>query len=293
MVWQSLVRNWLSQQARQMAVDAVAGATKPASAAGTDTPEQAGPPPPADVGIVFALGIESGGLEDLLEGALTIRTAGPTFVTGGLRGRSVAIVRAGVGCQSARAGTTLLIDGHRPRLVISAGFAGGLVDSVGKGELVIVDSVVDATGKQIALHSQLDLRGQNRVHTGRLVTTDAVIADPEQKRELAVRYGAIAVDMETFAVAEACREAALPFCAVRVISDAVDDRLPPEIEQLARQKSTLGKLGAATGAIFRRPSAAKDMLNLKTDAIVASDRLAKFLADLIAKLTAQTEQAIP
>jgi adenosylhomocysteine nucleosidase len=65
--------------------------------------------------------------------------------------------------------------------------------------------------------------------------------------------------------------------AIRIISDAVDDELPPEIEHLLKQKSLAGKLGAAAGAMLKRFSAAKDLWKLREDALKASDRLAKFL----------------
>jgi len=69
-----------------------------------------------------------------------------------------------------------------------------------------------------------------------------------------------------------------------VISDALDDELPPEIENLLHQQSLSGKVGAVAGSIFRRPSSIKDMWNLKEQALVASDRLAKFLGEIIALL---------
>ena len=70
-------------------------------------------------------------------------------------------------------------------------------------------------------------------------------------------------------------------------ADAVDDTLPPEIDRLMRQKTMAGKLGAAAGAIFSRPTAAKDLWDLRGMALKSSDRLAKFLAGMIEQLPAQ------
>jgi hypothetical protein len=69
-----------------------------------------------------------------------------------------------------------------------------------------------------------------------------------------------------------------------VVSDAVDDQLPREVERLSRQKTRAAQLGAALGAFLDRPGALKDMYRLKENALAASDRLAKFLAALIAHL---------
>ena len=81
---------------------------------------------PCHFGIVFALGIESGSLEDLLSGAIRIRGSGFFIKEGGLKGRRVAIIRSGPGLENAAQAAEVLIDGHRPQIVVSAGFAGGL-----------------------------------------------------------------------------------------------------------------------------------------------------------------------
>ena len=111
-----------------------------------------------------------------------------------------------------------------------------------------------------------------------------IIRRPADRRRLADEHGALACDMETFGVAEVCHQRGVPPLAIRVISDAVDDELPREIEYLLAQKSLAGKLGAAAGAVFRRPSAAKDLWRLREDALKASDRLAKFLVRVIEQL---------
>jgi adenosylhomocysteine nucleosidase len=122
------------------------------------------------------------------------------------------------------------------------------------------------------------------LRVGRLLTVDALVGQAEDKRRLGEEHQAQAVDMESWNVGEVCRQAKTRFLSVRIISDAVDDVLPPEVETLARQTTTAARLGAAAGAIFRRPSSLKDMLKLKEEALLASDRLAKFLAGVIPQL---------
>jgi adenosylhomocysteine nucleosidase len=90
--------------------------------------------------------------------------------------------------------------------------------------------------------------------------------------------------MESAAIAEACREGKTKFLSVRIISDGVTDELPREIERLMNSRTFARQLGAATGAILKRPSAIKDLWRLREDAIRCSDRLAKFLAGVIPQL---------
>jgi adenosylhomocysteine nucleosidase len=56
------------------------------------------------------------------------------------------------------------------------------------------------------------------------------------------------------------------------------------LENLLEQKTLAGKVGAAAGAVLKRFSAAKDLWQLREDALKASDRLAKFLAGVVGQL---------
>ena len=122
------------------------------------------------------------------------------------------------------------------------------------------------------------------LHSGRLLTVDELIRTRAEKEHLGQAHHALGCDMETMAVAQACRDEKVRFLSVRVISDSLDDELPKEIERLMDQKSLASKLGAATGAVFNRPSSVKDMWQLKEQALKSSDRLGKFLTGTIAQL---------
>jgi adenosylhomocysteine nucleosidase len=284
MVWQSFVRSWLQQQVRQKAYQTISDTARRQGAGET----RASPSPICcDVGLVFALGIESGGFEDLLSGVLTTRGDGFTAKQGLLNERGVVVIESGVGTLAAARGTQALLAGHKPRWVISAGFAGGLDPKLKRGDIVMVDGLAEASGRRLAIDLRVpaeSLMSTRGVHVGRLLTVDSVVRSTDEKRALGKRHEAVAVDMESWAVGEVCRQAKTRCIAVRVISDAVDDELPHEVERLLRQTTRSARLGAVAGAIFRRPSSVKDMLKLKENALVASDRLAKFLSGIIGQL---------
>ncbi len=286
-MWQPLLRNWLLGQAQQRMREAAAQAANQAAddakSAEEQGPGEDAPRPVCHVGLVFALSIEAGALVDKLSGA--IGTHGADFVAreGGLGGRRLVLVESGVGRERAARATEALIAGHQPRWVISAGFAGGLDNRLKQGDMLLADTIVDTQNRELSLDLGLGEPGP-RVHVGRLLTVDKVIRDPEQKRALGQRHNALAVDMETMGVAEACQREKVRFLSVRVIIDEVDRTLPRDIDVLVNKESTAGRLGAAAGAIFRRPSSVKDMWQLKEDALVASDRLAKFLAGVVGQL---------
>ncbi|HWB01029.1 MAG TPA: hypothetical protein VG713_21200 [Pirellulales bacterium] len=240
-----------------------------------------------DVGLVFALGIECGGLADLLSTLRTTRTRGCVVRRGTLSGRNVTIVEAGVGREAAIRGTEILIAGHQPAWIISAGFSGGVDPRLKRGDIVMADEIVDSAGHRLRVDLRVDpqaLAATPGVHVGRLLTVDRIIASADEKRRLGREHGALAIDMESWSVAEACRVAQARFLCVRVVSDPVDEALPPEVLNLVNQKTTASRLGAATSALWQRPGSIKDMWRLKENALMCTDRLAAFLAEVTAQL---------
>lgn len=286
----NLLRNAAKQKVRETVVEAAKEQFRQASEqvanepADADTQRQ---PTPCHVGAVFALGIESGCLEDRLDGMVSTRGHGFLVREGGLKGHAIALVRSGPGRSAAAKATEALIEGHQPEWVVSAGFAGGLHANLQRNDILMADHLVDTSGNRLELDLKIDpaaLAAVPGVHVGRLLTADRIIRLPAEKRSLGEQYDAMAVDMETYAVAEVCRRREVRFLAIRVISDAVDDELPPDIENLLNQKTKTAQLGAAAGAIWNRPSSAKDMYQLKENALLASERLAKFLVGIVEQL---------
>jgi len=263
------------------------GADSTAQAVGEDATPM--PPRRCDVVFVFALGVESGGLVDLLDDRVSSRCA--TFVehVGDLDGRHVAVIESGVGRKASERATDDVIELYRPDWVVSAGFAGALCEELKLGHVIMADCVVDVHGNSLELGLKLDeetTRAMKGLHQGRLLTVDEIVRMPEQRRKLAKEHDALACDMETMAVAEVCGSRKVRLVSVRVVSDEVDDELPREVGKLMSQNSLAGKLGSATGAIWRRPGVVKDMWKLKETALKASDRLAKFLKGVLAQLPA-------
>jgi adenosylhomocysteine nucleosidase len=290
-MFRNLLRSWFQRAAqeklREKVVEAARQKMEEATCDEAQAEGGAGERPPCDVGVVFALGIEAGGLEDLLERAVTIHGHGFLARRGRLRGRSVVVIRSGPGRQAAARATEALIDGHRPAWIISAGLAGGLSPQLGRNDILMADTVVDAGGDRLSIDLRVDpdsLRRTPGVHVGPLLSGDRVVRLPAEKRDLGEKHQALAVDMETYAAAEVCRRRRFRFLAVRVIGDTADEELAPEVRGLLKQKSRTAKLGAVLGAVWRRPSSVKDMYRLRENALVASDRLGRFLAATIEQL---------
>ena len=237
----------------------------------------------ADVGIVYATSLE---IAAFLGQCTRVRKyVGGDFVFQGARFDQVrvALAQCGMGFAAARRATQALIDAHSPRWVVSAGFSGALLSEMAVGDIVMANAVADTHGQELKVDLNLASNPAAHLHVGKLLTADNIVRTVAEKQALAAQYQAIAVDMESLAVAQVCRDARIPFMAVRVISDDLSADLPPEILTVVGSSGSL-RVGAALGALWKRPGSIKDLWNLRESANAASERLAIFLEGVVTQL---------
>jgi adenosylhomocysteine nucleosidase len=250
------------------------------------------------VGIVFAMPIEADAFAGLATEAVVYDAAGLTFHEGVVAGRRVAWCVAGAGGEAAGRATRLLLDGHRPRLILSAGFAGALDPSLTRGIVASPRRAITRAGGP-AIDMAAAGQGAGAAwpvgETGQgdltIVSVDAVVTTAAAKRALADATGATLVDMETYAVATAAQAAKLPCVSIRVVSDDASQDLPREIATLVRPQSGMRRLGAALGAIGRRPRAALDMWQLWEHAVVDGRTLAGAISRFLEGLSSPPSAA--
>lgn len=233
----------------------------------------------ADIGIVAALPIETGELVDRLTKVRKYKSQGITVLEGEHNGRVVALVHSGMGVARARKAAEHLILGHRPFWIVNPGFCGGLDPSLKSCDVVLPSEIVRPECDSITVPIRPELLPQGIV-TGRLLTTDQILRLPDEKKTWHGRTGAIAVDMESYAVAELCQSMNLRWVGLRIVSDTAGDELPAEILTITGPTGAF-RLGATIGALWQRPSAVKDLLKLRETAILAADKLAHFTTHLI------------
>jgi adenosylhomocysteine nucleosidase len=244
----------------------------------------AAPPLPVDVGIVAALPMEVGPLLRRFSEVRKYAARGQTIVEGHVAGKLVALVETGMGRARAQRGAERLIDGHRPRSIISAGFAGALNPEIPRNSVLIPVEVANVEGHRFPTEWPPSTglpRGVER--RGCLLTVDEVVLKADQKARLRSEHRADLVDMETSSVAALCLERHIRFVPLRVVSDDAWSDLPPEILTIMGESGSY-RLGAALGAIWRRPSSLKDMLALREQAVEAAGRLAAAILELLPRL---------
>jgi adenosylhomocysteine nucleosidase len=109
--------------------------------------------------------------------------------------------------------------------LISFGLAGGLKPGLRAGEIVVPAAVLEAGTRHLtdpAISRRLGGLTAELMVAGHLVVADAAI-----KRRLFESTGAVAVDLESGAVARVAARHRLPFAVLRAICDPADRTLPP------------------------------------------------------------------
>ena len=195
----------------------------------------------------------------------------------------LAVVQSGMGFAKARRATEALIDAHTPNWVLSIGFSGGLLPTMKIGDMVLANSIVDTHGNELQVDLKMSDDPKNGIHVGRFLNTDEIVRTVEEKKRLAREHAAIAVDLESLAVAQVCRDTGTRFMAVRVLSDDLSYDLPPEVLSIIGSTGAV-RVGSALGSLWKRPSSIKDMWRLRETAHQAAERLATFLDGVLMQL---------
>lgn len=149
----------------------------------------------------------------------------------------VSLIQCGPGAaRAARAAVAAIERGARA--LVSCGMAGALTPAVEPGDVLLPGTVVRGDGKRFdtddAWRERLaaTLKGRFPVNQGLLLAAGDVLATPSAKRRASeLSGGAVAVDMESGALAEAAAAAGIPFVVLRVVTDGADDELPSGIER--------------------------------------------------------------
>jgi nucleoside phosphorylase len=180
------------------------------------------------------------------------------------------ILVTGMGATNARRGLLDALQARAlaPKLVLTCGYAGGLDPALPRGT-VVHDADPEAGLTTVLAHAG------SRPATFHCATRVAIT--PQEKAELRRKTGADVVEMESAVIRQLCRERGIASATVRVISDAAEDSLPVDFNQLMTpdMKLQFGKLAAV---LIRSPSSIPGLLRLRRHTLDAAQRLATVLA---------------
>ncbi len=145
----------------------------------------------------------------------------------------------GMGGSAAASAASALIAAGAAGLA-SVGMAGGLDPALRAGDVLLAHSVMSAGRASFATSAPWRERlaealgGRCRVAAGALLTRAEPVDTVAAKSAAFRQSGAVAVDMESYAVAEIAARHGLPFVAIRVIVDTAADALPKAVTEASR-----------------------------------------------------------
>jgi hopanoid-associated phosphorylase len=181
--------------------------------------------------------------------------------------------------------------------LVSFGIAGGLDPALRPGDVVLPEAVAMPGGATIATDEiwrrrLLETAAAKDLQPtgGKLAGSDQAVATVAGKRALFEASGAVAVDMESHAVALAAQAAGVPFLVLRAVIDPADRALP---------KAVLGSIAAngrarkalVTARLVLRPWEARQVDRLRQDTGTALRALGQWVRALGPALTAYTGES--
>ena len=190
------------------------------------------------IGIIAAMSKEVALLKPLLSNSTDSEFDGFIFHCGSIGSHRVIIMQCGIAKVNAAIGTVAMINNYRPSLIINSGVAGGADKSVSVMDIVV--------GERVAYHDVYcgpeTMRGaiqglplyfqgakkaidqipeRDDIKMGLICTGDQFIDTIEQVNDIKKIFPeALAVDMESAAIAHVCELRHVPFLSLRVISDS-------------------------------------------------------------------------
>ncbi|MCX7102133.1 MAG: phosphorylase [Methylobacter sp.] len=150
---------------------------------------------------------------------------------------TIVVACSGAGASNAQTASRLLIEQGAKQL-ISWGCAGALSQTLQPGNLVLADSLIDSNdctdlnfcvSSDWHKHAETLLSDFITFQSGKLLESCTIVEKVADKNRLHSQSGAVALDMESIAIAKVARENNLPFLAIRVIADPADMDLPRAI----------------------------------------------------------------
>lgn len=163
------------------------------------------------------------------------------FYEGKIEGIDIVTLFTGVCKVNAAIATQILIDTYGCNIIINAGTAGGMDDSLKIFDTVIsnevayydvdddiltefhpwLDSIYFKADKRLLNLAKKAISNFNTNHNivfGKMVTGEKFIED-ERREFINIKYEPLSVDMETASVAHVCYVNKIPFIAIRTITD--------------------------------------------------------------------------
>lgn len=239
---------------------------------------------PVPLAIIAAMDDEVRSLLGKISADERVHVKPARFIRGTLEGRPLVLGRSGIGPEAMAGAIRVCLETFRPATVLHVGYCGAADPELSAGDLVIADGVIDGhSGSRIACAPEMVAAAAScceaaklRCRTGALVTVDRVASNSHEKADLGAQHGALAIDMESASLAQACSDRGVPWAVVRSVLDPLDVLLPP-LEGVIDEAGETDGIALAEHLV-RHPGDALKLPRLQYLASQARESIAAFIS---------------
>lgn len=207
----------------------------------------------------------------------------------------IVVVEGGVGREKSQAAAALAIERYRPNHVVNAGFAGGVLDGVGVGDLFLCDRLYSLEGpaalwrESSAAERSLDGLDASSVLLGDAhgidytvcgcMTVPALASGANMKIWIGANFPVQVIDMESFWVSQVAASHRVPHLIVRSVLDPLNQTLPDFVGRAVDHDDSRSWRAALT-YVISKPAHTPQLVSLALQTRRARASLGRFLGAL-------------
>ncbi|MEI6214240.1 MAG: hypothetical protein WCP10_09055 [Desulfuromonadales bacterium] len=197
----------------------------------------------------------------------------------------IMVVKSGIGFDNAARATETVCAGFQPDLLISAGFCGGVTESLRVGDVVVArqfliagrNDVIESVPVSVSLAGSRFAGAQSedgrQVFEGTFVSTPTVTSKKHIAGLLPSDAHPAVVEMESAAIAIVAAENGIPLCAVRTVSDPADEELAFSMDEFCDTAMNI-RPGKVLLTLLHRPVIIPQLIRLAGNSRTAAASLA-------------------
>jgi adenosylhomocysteine nucleosidase len=192
-------------------------------------------------------------------------------------GDKVPVFLTGIGRDNAEKAAREFLAAHTPSLLVTCGFAGGLIAELKIGNIVFEIPANEANNVFDGIRSKLTAAGAREA---KFFCADRIAVTAADKKKLREQTGADAAEMESGAIQDVCGKQGIPCVTVRVISDTANEDLPLDFNQFLREDKSMD-MGKLMMAVAKAPWKMGALMELQKNTKQAAQQLAEVLVKVI------------
>ncbi len=193
-----------------------------------------------------------------------------------LCGDKVPVFFTGIGRENATRTVKEFFASNKPGLLLTCGFAGGLIPELKIGNVVYQIPSNDGD-TYAAVRSVLTEAGAK---AAKIACVDRIATTAKEKKVVREQTGADVAEMESGAVQEFCAGAGVRCVTVRVISDGANDDLPLDFNKFLKEDKSVD-MSKLMMAVAKAPWKMGALMQLQQNTKLAAQKLAEVLGKVI------------